>query len=525
MSNYYRILECETQNRSVYCFIKCIMNDSGHELTSDIDSETYRTLFRLARDAIILEGADQSIFDANPAAEVMFGYSLKELVKIKTFNLKSADGVKSTPLHIYSNPDSGENSTFQTEVVSKDGHVFPVEITMTPFQSEKGWLFLSILRDISIYRDTEKTLRDIQSDLEIQVRERTKEITEANEQIRQSGEIYRNLVEGSLQGIAILQGPPFRFTFVNDAGSKIIGHSSEVLQSFTSDAVEEVVHWSDRSRILGYIGDILSGKKDSIHTQARFSKETNEVIWLDLSMTGMKIQDIMSIIATFIDITEQRQALADLQDTQKDLQIFGSLLRHDLRNDLQVITGNTEVMRMSASDNEMVQEFGEANVTGVKRMLQLLKIFGIPEMERQRLIAPILESLSVEATKSFVGMVCQLHIDPEAVMTRVVGGIMLPMVFRNLISNSAKHAGKNPRVDIRVTHCSSFIEVRVSDNGPGIPDSIKSKLFEKGVSTSGSGLGLYLSRKVVEAYGGSIDLIEPENEKEGAVFIVKLGIA
>lgn len=501
------------------------MNDSGFEFTSDIDSETYRTLFRLARDAIILENEDLTIIDANPAAEIMFGYPLSELLELKTSNLKSVEGNKSTPHHIYLTPEAGENRIFQTKVVSKDGHVFPVEITMTPFHSENGWIFLSILRDISIYRDSEKTLREIQRELEIQVLERTKELTAANEEIRHREELYRNLVQGSLQGIAILQGPPFRFTFVNAAGSNTIGYSSEELQSFTSDEVEELVHWSDRSRILGYIGDILAGKKDSIRTEARFSKETNEVIWFDLSMTGMKIQDKMSLIATFINITEQRQALADLQDTQKDLEIFGGLLRHDLRNDLQVITGNTEVMRMSASDNEMVQEYGEANITGVKRMLELLKIFGKPEMERQRLIAPILESLSVEATKSFVGMICQLHIDPEAIMTRVVGGIMLPMVFRNLISNSAKHAGKNPRVDIRLKHSSSFIEVRVSDNGPGIPDSIKSKLFQKGVSTSGGGLGLYLSRKVVEAYGGSIDLIEPENANEGAVFLVKLGIA
>ncbi len=182
-------------------------------------------------------------------------------------------------------------------------------------------------------------------------------------------------------------------------------------------------------------------------------------------------------------------------------------------------------MRLSAPDNEMVQKFAEANVTGVKRMLELLRIFGRPEKERKRLIAPMLESLSVEATKTHVGIICQLHIDPDALMIRVAGGRMLPMVFRNLINNSAKHTGEKPRVDIWVKKEKDFIEVRVSDNGPGIPDSIKPKLFQKGVSTSGGGLGLYLSKKVVEAYGGSIELLEPESEREGAVFLVRLAIA
>ncbi len=494
------------------------MRETKSEFASGVDSETYGALFRVARDAIIIEREDQRIIDANPAAEILLGYSHDELRRLRTSDLKSTEEQKNPPHHIYSDPDSKENLTFETEVTTNDGYTFPVEITITPFQSEQGWLFLSILRDISVFRDA-------RANLESQVEERTKDLTVANKEIREREERYRNLIHGSLQGTAILVGPPFGFTFINEAGSDSIGYSTEELQDFTSDDVEALVHWTDRSRILRYIGEILSGKRESVRTEARFNKKSNEVIWFDLSMSGVKIQDRMSLIATFIDVTEQRQALADLQDTQKDLEIFASLLRHDLRNDLQVITGNSEVMRLSASDNEMVQQFAEANLTGVKRMLELLRIFGRPEQERKRLIAPTLESLSVEAAKTHVGMICQLHIDPDALMIRVAGGRMLPMVFRNLINNSAKHAGENPRVEIRVKKRKDFIEVRISDNGPGIPDSIKPKLFQKGVSTSGGGLGLYLSKKVVEAYGGSIELLEPENEREGAVFLVRLAIA
>jgi PAS domain S-box-containing protein len=501
------------------------MRNTEPELTSGLDSETYRALFRLVRDAIILEKHDQTIVDANPAAETLFGYSLDELMGLKTSDLIFSEGNRETPHHVYSDPETGDKMTFQTEVVSKAGLVFPVEITISPLKSKEGWLFLSIIRDISGFKDAEKALKQAQAELENQVAERTKDLTAADEQIVLREQRYRSLVEGSLQGIAILEGPPFKFTFTNEAGSRTIGYSSEELLSFNSDDVEAMVHWTDRPRILKYIGEILGDKRKSVRTEARFNKRSNEVIWLDLSMTGVKIEGSTSLIATFIDISEQRKGLADLMDSRRDLEIFASLLRHDLRNDLQVITGNTEVMRLSAPDNEMVQQFAEANVAGVRRMLELLKIFGRPEKERERMITPILENLSVEATKTHVGLICQLHIDPEALMVRVVGGIMLPMVFQNLINNSAKHAGEKPRVDIRVKRSQEFIEVRVSDNGPGIPDSIKEKLFEKGVSTTGGGLGLYLSKKVVEAYGGSIQLMEPENPKEGAIFLVKLGIA
>ena len=179
---------------------------------------------------------------------------------------------------------------------------------------------------------------------------------------------------------------------------------------------------------------------------------------------------------------------------------------------------------MSAPDNEMVQEFAEANFAGVKRMLDVLNVFGKADTQRKRYIAPILEGVSVDAAQSYVGMKCTLHIDPDVLMVRVVGGRMLSMVFHNLISNSAKYAGPEPRVDISASKSANFIAIRVADNGPGIPESIKPNLFEKGVSTTGSGLGLYLSRKVVEAYGGTIELLEPEGAYGGATFLIRLAI-
>ncbi len=273
------------------------MRETKSELTRGVDFETYGALFRVARDAIIIENKDQRIIDANPAAEILLGYSLEELRKLRTSDLRSLEEQKNAPHQIYSDPDSKENLTFETEVTTNDGYTFPIEITITPFKSEDGWLFLSILRDISVFRDA-------WANLESQVEERTKDLTAANEEIREREERYRSLIHGSLQGTAILVGPPFGFTFINEAGSTSIGYSSEELQDFTADDVEALVHWTDRSKVLRYIGEILSGKRESVRTEARFNKKSNEVIWFDLSMSGVKIQDKMSLIATFIDVTE-----------------------------------------------------------------------------------------------------------------------------------------------------------------------------------------------------------------------------
>jgi PAS domain S-box-containing protein len=501
--------------------MKIVDTDISDEFTSEI----FRKLFRLTHDAILVEKPDSSIIDANSAAEELFGRSREELLRLKADDLFHLEGTNNVQDRLFSNPDSEQCVSFQTEIHSEDHLTIPVNVSSVLLQTGSDWVIISIIRDLKVDARAERASKDMTTDLGEQTFDSTSNLLISQEQFWQKGARYETLVENSLQGIAILDGPPFRYTYVNNAGSAFVGYSQEELQAFSPEDIEELIHWTDRPKILHLIGEILGGKRKAVRTATRFNTKNNDVIWLDLSMTGVQMQDHMSLVITFIDVTEQRRALADLLDTQRDLGIYASLLRHDLRNDLQVITGNTEVMRLSAPDNDIIQQCAEANVAGVKRMLEILTIFGKPEKEQMRLIAPMLESLSVEATKSYVGMVCQLHIDAEILMTRVAGGTMLPMVFRNLIRNSAKYAGEKPRVDIRVKQNVDFVDVRVSDNGPGIPESVKSRLFEKGVSTSGGGLGLYLSKKVVEAYGGSIELLEPANEREGAVFLVKLALA
>ena len=59
------------------------------------------------------------------------------------------------------------------------------------------------------------------------------------------------------------------------------------------------------------------------------------------------------------------------------------------------------------------------------------------------------------------------------------------MVFENLFRNAAAYAGKNPVVSVSVAEDKGGVTITVSDNGPGIEPSIRARLFEKGVSTSG----------------------------------------
>jgi two-component system sensor histidine kinase QseC len=104
---------------------------------------------------------------------------------------------------------------------------------------------------------------------------------------------------------------------------------------------------------------------------------------------------------------------------------------------------------------------------------------------------------------------------------RIPSNHLLSTVFYNLIRNSSKYCGANVVVSILITEQDGLVVVRVSDNGPGIPESIRSTLFERGTSTNGGGLGLYLSKQIMITYKGDL-ILDASKPGEGAVFLLTL---
>lgn len=103
----------------------------------------------------------------------------------------------------------------------------------------------------------------------------------------------------------------------------------------------------------------------------------------------------------------------------------------------------------------------------------------------------------------------------------------LRTVFRNLLENAARYG--QPPFRVRIVPAGKQIEVHIEDAGPGIPDAEREVIFgrfRRGSTTrgtTGSGLGLYISRKLIELHGGSVSV--GESELGGADFVVRLPAA
>jgi signal transduction histidine kinase len=115
---------------------------------------------------------------------------------------------------------------------------------------------------------------------------------------------------------------------------------------------------------------------------------------------------------------------------------------------------------------------------------------------------------------------------------RVMANELLYDVFANLVSNAIKHTGDQANIAINVSKVTDnsrhYHRVSVEDNGPGIPDEFKGRIFNrmlKGTEKAkGMGLGLYLVKSLVDSYGGQVwveDRVPGEHTK-GAKFVVLL---
>ncbi|MGQ9850747.1 MAG: PAS domain S-box protein [Aggregatilineaceae bacterium] len=122
----------------------------------------YEALFHGAFDAILIEDSEERILDANPAACRMLGYTRDELCTMSTAQLQAPQHRTRVPNPIYQQALAGqrEGTRLSTELVRRDGSVFPVDVTITPLYLQRGLVFVDILRDMSERQQAEQALAE-----------------------------------------------------------------------------------------------------------------------------------------------------------------------------------------------------------------------------------------------------------------------------------------------------------------------------------------------------------------------------
>ena len=220
-----------------------------------------------------------------------------------------------------------------------------------------------------------------------------------------------------------------------------------------------------------------------------------------------------------------------LEEQRDNLQLLNQVMRHDIRNDLQLIGAYAELLEGHVDEEgrrylDVIKENTESatNLTTTVRDLSKV-ILGADAETRAVSLTNVLDQQVEEIRSGYSEAV--VTVEGAIPDVEVVGNDMLSSVFRNLLRNAIQHNDQTPpEVSVSTVRTDDRIELRVADNGPGIPEDQREDIFgkgEKGLESAGAGIGLYLVRSLVESYGGDVWI--EDNDPRGSVFVISLPTA
>ena len=204
------------------------------------------------------------------------------------------------------------------------------------------------------------------------------------------------------------------------------------------------------------------------------------------------------------DITDRKKTEEALEQATEKLSLMGSITRHDAINQIGILTGYLSLAEDDSSDRERAEHI-EAAKKACRTITEQLQFAGSyqkagtkdPEWTRVRL--------------EFAGAVSVIDLEGIQVKEKlgdleVLADPMFERVFLNLLTNTRRHGQNVTQVAVEFEPRDDAVVIRYSDDGVGIPADAKEKIFQSGYGMD-SGLGLFLTREVLDITGMSIEEI------------------
>lgn len=432
--------------------------------------------------------ADGRIILVNAELAKMFGYSRTELLdcpieslvpkRLRAAHARFRDGNASE--FKSRAPGSGHESLG----LRADGTEFPIEVGINPLQTAEGIMMVETIVDISVRKHLERMF----------------------ERIVEAAPCGMVMIDAN--GGIVLINPQAELMF-GYARNELIGNSLEILlpERFRAshDAHRHEFAAAPSMRQMGLGRDLLARRKDG----SEFPVE--------IGLSPVPGEEGGLMLAAVTDITRHKAMQLELRQANSNLEEFTYAASHDLKSPLRGISDLVEWIVEDlggAEPQEVSRNLGRVRdrVQRLERVVDDLLAYAragtaftaAAQVDVEGLIAAILEVLPRPA-----GFCVSVQSKAKPFITNKTP---LESVLRNLIDNAFKHhdlpAGA---IEIRVEDIGRYCVFTISDDGPGIPPASQERVFRifqtLAVDARGhSGIGLALSKRLVEAHGGWIKL-------------------
>ena len=356
---------------------------------------------------------------------------------------------------------------------------------------------------------------------------------------------WQGLYRNSAVGIALADREG-RILKANPALQQMLGYNeTDIVGVSFIDISEE----SQRAMTLRNVHGLFDGTIDHYHVQKRYEKRDGSFLWANVSASLIPAVDLegprLAVIVE--DVSSRKQAESALAATQTELArvsrftAMGELvasIAHEVNQPLSAIVTNSQAaLRWLARETPDYQEVvaalnrvnRDASLAGevIARIRNFLSMGG---MKRERLaVRPILENLlqMLQTLLQEAAVEVDLHIAPD-LPDLLADPVQLQQVLLNLVVNAVDAMRDQQRARLLTITVSkeagANVVFSVSDTGPGIPPEQAAKIFDALFSTKskGLGMGLAISRSIVENHGGRLRLLP--HAGDGAHFVFNIPV-
>jgi PAS domain S-box-containing protein len=444
-----------------------------------------------AAHAIFITDTEGTIEFVNPAFEELTGFTESEVIGKTPHMLNSGEMSDEYFEDLWKTLRSGE--VWKAEVIDrrKDGELYTAMQTIAPvFDGDDIHAFVAVQDDITERKEREETLKRRRQALD----EAPVGISITDPEREDNPMIYVN------DAFVELTGYP---------REEVIGENCRFLQGRNTDPdkVAEIREAIDN--------------QEPVSVELRNYRKGGTEFWNHLEIAPVKNDagEVINYVGFQQDVTERKQR-------QEQLAVLDRVLRHNLRNDMNVIRGHAETIQAKASEEIAVS--ADKIVDKGEELLQLA--------EKERHITTLLREepmvTEIKLCDRLETIVSNVKSDyPDATVTvdcadevTVRATTQLDQAIEELLINAICHNDSpSPEVSVTVSLTAETVQISIADSGPRIPDMERNVLVNELKQTPlyhGSGLGLWLVNLVVTRSGGTISV--EENSPAGNIVTVEL---
>ncbi|MDD5434590.1 MAG: PAS domain S-box protein [Nitrospira sp.] len=479
------------------------------------------SILKYSTDMIITTDLHGIIVTFNEGAERLLGYKSHEVTGtfITDYYYNKEDRDK-----IFGIIECTEMiSNFETQLKRRDGKIIDINLSLSLLKDEKGKIIgtVGISKDITRLKSAQHQLKEYSQQLESMVEQRTFELEES-----------RSHLEAMLGGIAdgiIFTNLNNKITFINNAAETIFGINKK---DWIGKDFENAHSPESHKKALQLITEMRAGNtkyySGEIHSGDKAISATFSPI--------MHGQEYLGVIFISRDITEMKKLQSKVVQSEK-LALVGKMssqIAHELRNPLVPIGGFARLIAKRLDDSSPLKNYANIIVKEIDRLEKLLHNILYFTKEIKPILQPVnLNGLISELLNLYKDTFTEKMIKTSISLSPEIPEIPLdPSIIKqamiNILNNSiqAMPVGGALTIDSTIVEKAEkkYVQVIIKDTGSGIHEDIRKHIFDPFYTTKiqGMGLGLTLTKEIVDAHGGEIDV--ESKEGKGTAFIIRLPV-